>query len=127
METIDPIALLRDLRDLRDQLQHDVNYARREKNNVMAHNLDNRIDTLNAIIGNLADFTSVGNPQYDGSLRSGDFGPDSGRYMVYRQQNGAMEQFIASKGVYYWDSREAARAAVGQHDGHVAVVGSERF
>ena len=63
-------------------------------------------------------------PDYTGELRSGNFGPNSGRYAVYIELGNTMERlYWASDGRTWWPTRDAAWQAGGSRIGRVAVVG----
>ena len=65
-----------------------------------------------------------GRPEFTGELKSGDFGPDSGYYRVYTEFYGLMCSYTNHwTGQKTWYTREAAWAAAGNRNGHVAVVG----
>ena len=61
---------------------------------------------------------------YQGELRSGNFGPDTGHYHCYVEFYSMMCRH-SKDGVKVWPTREEAWAAAGPRNGHVAVVGVE--
>ena len=65
-----------------------------------------------------------GNRIYYGELRSGNFGPDTGRYQVYvRVYAGMRRYFDRETGQGEWPTRAAAWAATADREPPIAVVG----
>ena len=63
-------------------------------------------------------------PPYEGELRSGEFGPDSGHYVVYVQDGSVMTQNTDLRtGRDHWHNREEAWLTAVPRLGAVAVVG----
>ena len=64
-------------------------------------------------------------PDYDGAIRSGNFGPNSGRYAAYVQFGETMMQLKDYRtGQTTWPTRaQASNAARSRTPRHVAIVG----
>lgn len=61
-------------------------------------------------------------PPYEGKLRSGDFGPDTGHYHTYLELHGKMARH-EQDGRKCFDTRQDARLAAWHRRGHIAIVG----
>lgn len=63
-------------------------------------------------------------PPYEGELRSGNFGPNTGHYHAYVESYGVMARHVRD-GKKCYHSRAEARQATPRRSGHVAVVGTK--